>query len=47
MRFTLEELRDGHFLRDRLNWLWDDVLGASSKKLLARVRETLANVQED
>ncbi|MBY0522137.1 MAG: hypothetical protein K2R98_01990 [Gemmataceae bacterium] len=47
MRFTLEELKDGHHLRDRLRRLWADVLSTSSKKLLAKLRQTVANLEED
>ena len=47
MRFTLEELKDGDRLHDRLNWLWGDVLGVSFKKRLANLREMIANLPED
>lgn len=47
MRFTLDELKNGACLHDRLNWLWGDVLGASYKKRLAKLRELIANLPED
>ena len=46
-RFSLEELKDGRVLEDRLRWFCDKVLSANLHKLLARLHQTVQNLEED
>jgi len=46
-QFIPEELLDTPQLRDRLHWLWGDLLQDRSYKQLQRLRETVQQLGED
>lgn len=46
-KFAPEELKNAPHLRDRLHWLWGDLLQDRSEKLAHKLRETVQQLRGD
>jgi len=45
--FTPDELKDDLHLRDRLRWLWGDLLQDRSKKQMEKLKQTVQQLEGD